>query len=552
MKRKHLVWLLLFVLVLTSACSTYEQPAPAPETQETPTATGEPTPGAQAKQVLTYSVVTDMPTLDNTLTNSVPSMTVVSHLQEGLVRLHNGKVQPGLAEDWKVSDDGLVYTFTLRDAKWSDGKAISANDFVYALQRLVDPATASPYSFIAEPVKNSMKITAGEMPVTDLGVKAVDEKTLEITVEQPTPYFLGMLNMPHYYPARQDFIEQYGKEYSADADKLLYCGPFVLKEWRHEDRLILEKNPNYWDADKVKLDEVNILVVSDPKTALAMYENGELDFVDVPSDVVKDYPDVQTYYDGADDFLKLNMAEGQLLANKNLRLALNYAINRQDYIDITTGGVFDAGTRYVLPVVSGVDKKYGEEYPLEAFPKTGDATLAKEYLDKALTELNLTSPDQIEIEFLTTDTDNSRIQAEVLQDQMQRNLGIKINIRQVPYKQRLEMESKREFQMVFTGWAPDYDDPYTYLGLFLSDGSYNHGQYNNPNYDKLIHDSVVEKDPKTRMTLLADAEKLLLEDAAIVPLQMRRVAWLKNPKLEGLVKSYVGPREDYIYASFSE
>lgn len=553
-RRSFLVTLLIFVLIFSLVgCNTYDK---EPATSETETEeTGGETEGSEStgRKVLTYSVNTDAPTLDNTMVNSVPSMTIAAHIQEGLVRIHDGKVLPGLAESWDVSEDGLVYTFHLRDAKWSDGEPVTAHDFEYAIKRLVDPATASPYSFIAEPIKNAMKINAGELAVEEVGVKAIDDKTLEITLEQPTPYFVSMLNMPHFYPTRQDLVEKYGQDYAADPDKFAFCGPFILKEWRHEDRLILEKNENYWAKDKVKLDEVNIIVVTDPYTAVNMFENGELDFVDVPSDLVPEYEDqVQLYYDGSDDFLKLNMDGSNPLHNKNLRLAINYAINREDYINITTNGIFDAGTRYVLPIVAGVEKKYGEEYPYEAFPVQGDVEKAKEYLNKAMEELGVSDPSEIELEFLTTDSDNSRIQAEVIQDQLQRNLGIVVNIKQVPYKQRLEMEDKREFEMVFSGWAPDYDDPYTYLGLFISDSPYNQISYKSEKYDELMRIASTSQDPRERMDAMFEAEKTLLEDGAIVPLQMRRVAWLKNPKVQGLVKSYVGPREDYVFADIVE
>lgn len=552
MKKRLMILLMILVLVFSLVgCKTYEtQPGLNEETSE-----GEEDEVTEktGKKVLTYSVNTDAPTLDNTLTNSVPSITITNQIQEGLIRLHDGEIIPGIAEDWDISEDGLTYTFHLRDAEWSDGEPVTAYDFEYGMQRLVDPTTASPYSFISEPIKNAMKINSGELSIDELGVKALDDKTLEITLEQSTPYFLGMLNMPHFFGARKDLIEEYGQDYAADADKLVYNGPFVLKEWRHEDRLILEKNEKYWAKDKVNLDEVNIIIVSDPNTALAMFENGELDFVDVPSDLVTQYEDeVQLYYDGSDDFLKLNMDGSNPLHNKNLRLALNYAINREDYINITTNGIFDAATRYILPVVAGVEKKYGEEYPYEAFPVQGDVAKAKEYLDKAMEELGVSDPKDIVLEFLTTDNDNARIQAEVIQDQAQRNLGIVVDIKQVPYKQRLEMEDKREFEMVFSGWAPDYDDPYTYLGLFMSSSPYNQISYKNEKYDELMHKSSISQDPKERMDAMFEAEKTLLEDAAIVPLQMRRIAWLKNPKVQGLVKSYVGPREDYVFADIVE
>jgi oligopeptide transport system substrate-binding protein len=541
-KRILLVMVLLAALFFVTNCKKSETSSTiSSEEQKT------------AEQVLTYSVKIDMPTLDQSMVNSVESVTMSNHLQEGLIRLQDGKVIPGIAKGWDISEDGLVYTFHLRDAKWSDGKNITANDFVYAIKRLVDPTTASPYSFIAEPIKNAMKVNAGILEVNEVGVVAPDKSTLEITLETPAPYFISMLNMPHFCPVRKDIVEEYGRSFAADAEKNVYSGPFVLDEWKHEDRLVLKKNQSYWNKDKVILEEVHVIVVSDPNTALSMFENGDLDFVDVPTNLVEQYKDTaKLYYSGADDFLKLNMDGSNLLKSKNLRLAVNFAIDREDYINITTNGLYDAGTRYVLPVVTGVNKKYGEEYPYEAFPLKVDVSTAKEYLQKAMAELGVTKASDISLELLTTDTDDSRIQAEVLQDQIQRNIGITVNIRQVPYKQRLQMESDHEFEMVFSGWAPDYDDPYTYLGLWITGGPYNQISYSNPSYDERLSFSSTCKDAKERMDALFDAEKILLEDAAIVPLQMRRIAYLINPKLKGLVKAYVGPRESYIYASMEK
>jgi len=545
-----------FILVLImcfslASCGTYEKDS------DTETSSLEPqnqeTESDVSQKILRYSITSDTPTLDPQHANSVVTTTIGAHIFEGLVRVHDGKILPGMAEKWEMSQDGKTYTFHLRDAQWSDGKPVTAQDFEYGIKRLLDPITASGYAFLGYIIENAAEVNKGELEVNELGVKAIDEKTLEITLENPTDYFLGSLHMMQFYATRQDLVEKYGQDFSGNAEQNVYNGPFILKEWRHEDRLILEKNPNYWNKDKVNLDAVNIIVVPDNNTALNMYESGELDFVDIPTLLVEQYKDdAEFYFSGADDFLKLNMDGRCYLNNKNLRLAINYSINREDYINITTSGLYNPGTRYVLPVVQGVNKKYGEEYPLEAYPVKGDIDKAKEYLGKAMEELNINSPNEIELEFLTTDQEVSRIQAEVIQDQLQRNLGIVVNIRQVPYKQRLQMETKHEFEMVFSGWAPDYDDPMTYLELWTSDSPYNHGSYFSNKYDELVNYAKTSTDKQKRMDSLFEAEKTLLEDGAIVPLQMRRIAWLKSPKVKGVVKNYVGPREDYVFADIEQ
>lgn len=549
---KKVLSLILAVMMCLSiaACSTPGQPAGNTGNESETQGNESQDNGGSARKVLRYAMRTDVPTLDPQLMNSTPSATVNFHISEGLMRNYLGNVENGLAESYDVSEDGKTYTFHLRDAKWSDGVAIKAQDFEYALKRLADPATASPYSFIIQNlIINAADVIAGNMPVEELGVKAVDEKTLTIELINPTSYFLSMLSMAPFTPTRQDLVEKYGKDFAADADKNVYCGPFIVKEWAHEDRVILEKNPNFWNADKIKLDEVQILTVPDAQTALAMFEKGELDFTEVPPEVVSNYEDQVTYYtDGADDFVKLNMDGTSELRSKDLRLALNYAFNRKDFVNLAHNNIYSPNTRYVLPDVNGVKGKYGDEYPYEAFPLEGDAEKAKEHLDMAMKELGVTEPSQIELELMTTDVERQRIEAEVIQNQLQSTLGITVTIRQVPYKQRLELEDKREFEMVVSGWAPDYSDPMTYLDLWATDSPYNQISYSNPVYDEYIKTALVETDAKKRMDTLFNAEKLLLEDAAIMPMLIRRYPFLVSDKVAGLETYFVGLNYAYIYA----
>jgi len=535
-----------------AACSTpgqKQEPAkPADAAAETPSET------APDKKVLRYSLTADAPTLDPQLMNSIPSSTVGFHIYEGLMRNHIGEIQPGMAESYDISEDGKTYTFHLRDAKWSDGVEIKAQDYEYAMRRLVDPATASDYSFLVTSlIKNAGDINAGKMAVEELGVKAVDDKTLTIELNNPTGYFLSMLSMSQLCPVRQDLVEKYGKDFSADADKNVYSGPFIVKEWKHEDRIILEKNPNYWNAGEIKLDEVDILTVTDPMTAVAMFEQGELDQVNVPAEVLSNYKDKVIYYnDGANDFMKLNMDGSCELSNKDLRLAINYALNREDYILLSSQNLYQPNTRYVLPQVKGINGDYGDEYPYEAFPLKGDAAKAKEHLAKAMEALGVTDPAKIDVELLTTDAERTRIEAEVLQNQIQTALGITVTIRQVPYKQRLQMESDHEFEMVVTGWVPDYPDPMSYLELWPTGSPYNHGSYSSEVYDGYIKDALTNADPVKRMEALFNAEKTLLEDGGIVPLQLRRNAMLLNPKVKGFETYFVGINYDYLYADIAE
>lgn len=558
-KIKKVLSLILALAMIFSlaACTTPGQNEPV-KPEDKPSEGQTPDQGSEQPQqtakILKYSLLADAPTLDPQLMNSIPSSTVGYHIYEGLMRNHVGEIIPGMAEDYKISEDGKTYTFFLRDAKWSDGQPITAQDYEYALQRLVDPATASDYSFLVTTlIKNAGDINSGKLPVTDLGVKALDEKTLTIELNNPTGYFLSMLSMSQLCPVRKDLVEKYGKDFSADADKNVYSGPFMVKEWKHEDRIILVKNPNYWAADQIKLDEVHILTVADPMTAVAMFEKGELDQVNVPAEVVANYEDKVTYYyDGANDFIKINMDGSNPLKSKDLRLAINYSLDREDYVLLSSKNMYHPNTRYVLPQVKGVEKDYGDEYPYDAFPLNGDTAKAKEHLEKAMTELGVTDPAKIEVELLTTDTERTRIEAEVLQSQIQTALGITVKIVQVPYKQRLAMESDHDFQMVVTGWVPDYPDPFSYLELWPTNSPYNHGSYSSEVYDNYINEALTNTNPQERMDALFNAEKTLLEDGAIVPLQLRRNAMLLNPKVKGFETYFVGINYDYMFADIEQ
>lgn len=555
-QRKFLICMLVLVLSFSLvACSTPQQneTTPVNEGDVTSKTDDNQSQDQVSTKILRYSLTADVPTLDQHLANSIPSSTVGNQIFEGLIRTYLGEVKPGMAASWDISPDGLTYTFHLRDSKWSDGKPVTAQNFEYGMKRLLDPKTASGYAFIGMALKNASKVNKGEMSLDELGVKAIDEKTLEIKLENPTGYFLSMLSMMQFAPAREDYVTEYGKDYAATAEKNVYNGPFIVKNWKHEDRIILEKNPNYWDADSINLNQVHVIIVPDAMTALAMFESDELDMVEVPAEVIAQYKDdVDYYYNGANDFMKLNMDGTSKLENKDLRLALNLALNREEYIMLTTQGMYDPNPRYVLPQVNGVNGDYGDEYPYEAYPVKGDTNKALEHLNKAMESFGVTDASEIELELLTTDQERTRKEAEVIQDQIQKTLGIKIAIKQVPYKQRLEMERKHEFEMVVTGWCPDYSDPMTYLELWTTDSGYNHGSYSSKAYDEKILFALESTDKQARMDALFDAEKILLEDGAIMPLQLRRIAMLKNPKLVNFESYFVGLSYEFTYADFIE
>ena len=503
---------------------------------------------------LVFAIGAEVPNLDPQKATDTYAIMVGNAVFEGLVRVYDGKVYPGMAEKWEVSEDKMTYTFHLRDAKWSDGSPVTAYDFEYAIKRLLAPETASEYAFQGYYIVNGEEYNTGK--ITDpnqVGVKALDEKTLEIKLNVPVKYFESLLNFISFMPVKQEFVEKMGEKFAADADKLLYNGPFILKEWKHEQELILEKNPDYWNKDAIKLDRVRIPIVSEANTAWQMYENGELDFVAIPPDFVeqvKNEGKALFYYDGAEFYLQFNVkrSDKPWLANENFRKAVGFAIDREDYIKSVLGGVSDPATRYVLPLLSGVEKKFVEEYPYEFYSRKADPAKAKEYLDKALKELNISDPSKIKFELLTDDSSRAKMSAEIIQDMLRKNLGIEMTIKQVPFKQRLELMNKMDYDVVFAGWGPDYDDPMTYLDLWVTGGGHNNTGWSNKEYDELIKFAKTTGDFKKRADAMFEAEKLLLEKGPIVPVYFRQRAWTKKDYVTGLVRNFIGPDQDFIYA----
>lgn len=507
------------------------------------------------KQIMKFALSTDTPTMDPTFNNSTVTWAVLNALDEGLVRIRDGEILPGMAEKWEISDDGKTYTFHLRDAVWSDGKPVTAYDFEYGIKRLVNPETAAPFAFMVYLVENGEKVNRGELELDKLGVKAIDEKTFEIKLVRRTEFFLSLLGRAYLFPIREDLVKKFGNDFAADADSNVYNGPFVLKEWSRDNRIVFEKNPKYWNKDVINLDEVHMLIIPNPDTAIGMFENGEIDFCGISSTLAvhDQYKDMVKYYEiGAVEFLQINHSEKSILRNTNLRRALAYAIDRTDFVNMTTSGICRPCGRLVLPAISGIEKTYGEEYPEDTIPDKANVEKSKEYLNKALKELNLSNPSDVGIEFLTTDRESARIQAETIQDMWVKNLGINIKIKQVPYKQRLEMTEKGEFDIIAGGWVPDYNDPMTYLEILKSDSPYNYGKYNNQEFDKYLEKADKSANKKDRLDELFEAEKILIEDAVSIPLHHRRDPWVINPKLKGITRSFKGDDPDFVFGYFEE
>lgn len=507
------------------------------------------------EKVFRYSTRTEPTTLDPTKGNCIPDNEIQHALTESLVRNTGGEINPGVAESWEVSEDGLTYTFHLNpDAKWSDGEQIKAQDFVYSWQRLMNPDTAAPYAFIGEYLKNGLAVEKGEMDPSQLGVVAQDDTTLVVTLEHPTAYFLSMIgSSAQYAPLRQDVVEEYGTDFAADAEKNVYSGPYVLTSSKNQ-KWIFEPNENYWDKDSIKLDRVELSYVQNQETALAMYEDGELDYVELPSASVQNYEGQdEIFKNGNVDYFYFNCSgSSEPLANKNFRLALNYALNRNDYNTLVNNDVFDPSNGLVFSGLTGVEKTYGEESTLSSYPLDGDEAKAKEYMDAALSELGYSKASDITVTITTTDAETSKKQAEVCQEMWKTALGINVEIQQVTYAEMLSRLEKGEFEIGWGGWGSDYDDPYSYLELFKSDSAYNYSGYKNDEVDSLLTASQTETDTVKRMDMLHQAEQIIIDDGAFLPQAERNIHYLLDDDVKDLTFFYCSINVDWVHADIAE
>ena len=505
-------------------------------------------------KVFRYAVNTLPTTLDPTKGQSIGDNEIQHAVTEGLTRNTAGDVKPGIAESWDESEDGLTYTFHLRkDAKWSDGEPITAADFEYSWKRLVNPETASPYAFIGDCLKNGQAIEQGKMDVEELGVKAVDDTTLEVTLEHPTSYFLSLIGSSgQFAPLRQDIVEKYGTDCAATSEKNVYSGPFVMTS--SEDNVwTFAKNDNYWDKDSINLDKCELNYVENTDTQLSMYEAGDLDYVQVPTAYVSDYKDkAEVFANGNVDFCYINSkSDNPVLGNKNFRLALNYALNRNDYNKLANADTFTAFNGLVFPGLQAKGTTYGEAYDLNSYsyPLDGDQDKATEYLNAAMQELGIANASDITVEVVTTDADSSKRIVETLQEQWQNALGINVKIRQVTYADIYgKVFPEHDYESGYGGWGSDYDDPYSYLELFKGDSSYNYSQYENPEVDQLLTASQDEPDTDKRMDELNQVEQDILADGAFVPLQARNIYYMLDDDTTGINFYYCSLNIDWVYA----
>ncbi len=487
--------------------------------------------GRNPGDVIRYNLQTEPPTLDWSITTDNTSIETLNNLMEGLTRYDkNLRPAPALAESWEVTEGGRKYIFHLRpSAKWSDGKPVRAQDFVYSWQRLIKPETGAEYAYFIYLVKNARAINSGQIKdLSQLGIKALDDRTLEVELEEPAVYFPVICTFVVTFPQRKELVEQFPDSWT-EPEHILTTGPFVLTKWHHEYKLELEPNPYYWD-EKPKLKKAIFYVINERTTELTLYDTGDLDLCQPPPAAIPYYHDSGQYHSKpilGTYYIGYNIRKPPL-DNLLVRRALAMAIDRAKLPQILKGDQVPA-TSFIPPGMLGHNPNIG--FPFN--PEKARALLAEAgYLGgKGLPPITLA--------FNTLDT--NQLICEFVQAEWRNNLGITVYLRNMEWKvflKEVEFDPPAAFRF---GWYADYPDPNNFAEIFISDGGNNHTRFQNKEYDDLVTRAAFEPDLQKRQELYDRAQKIILEDSCIfIPLYFYAVNYMIKPYVRGLDYNAMG------------
>ena len=517
---------------------------------------------AAAEQIFNVVVQQEMPSADLSLATDTISFSALNNVYEGLYRLDaDSKPEPaGAAELAEVSEDGLTYKLKLReDAKWSNGEPVTAADYVFGWQRTVSAETGSEYAYLFAPVTNAEAITAGEKDASELGIKAVSDYELEITLTTPTPYFQYLLAFPSFFPQSQAVVEDNGDQYASTSDNAVYNGPFVLAgfdgpgtdtEWSYE------KNDQYWDKDTVKLDTINVSVVKESSTSLNLFQDGQADDVILTGELAQQMANDEAFVSeplARTSYIELNQREEDSpFRNEDLRKAISYAIDRDALVTSILGDGSLASTG-LIPKGMTFNPTDNTDFVDEAESVIEyDQEKAKEHWEKAKEALGI---DSLSFEILASDTDSTKKAIEYIQSAIQDTLdGVKVSLSPVPFSVRLDRSNSGDFDGVMGGWGADYADASSFTDLFVTDNSYNRGRWTSDEYDAAVKSSATTNagNPDARWQDLLDAEKIIMDQQGVIPVYQNVEAHLRAPKVKGVVSHGAGAQYDYKWAVIEE
>ena len=468
------------------------------------------------------------------------SFEVLAAVTEGLYSLDaDGSAIPAMADKVEKSEDGLTYTVTLKDAKWSNGTPVTANDFVFAWRRLVDPKTASEYAFMGgiAGLKNADDISAGKVSPDQLGVTAKDDKTLVIELDTPVPFFESLMAFPSFFPVNEEFYNKCGDKFATTVDTILCNGAFKVASYEPAATTInLEKNTNYWDADKVQLSGIQYQVIKDSQQAMLAYQNGDLDVATLSGEQVEQFqadPEFQSIMAGYLWYISPNLKTPGL-ENENLRKALALSYDKDAIVNnILKDGSIKADFAVPTLLATGPDGKDFRD-GTDTYLST-DKAKALEYYDKAKEELG---KDSFSYTMIVEDTESAQNVAQFIQAEIQKTLpGVTINIETMPKKNRVERMQEGTFELGLTRWGPDYADPMTYLDMWTTDSPNNYGFWSNAEFDQIIQSAKkgeLALDVNARWDALKKAEKMVMDEAVIFPVYQKGNAVMIKKNVSGI------------------
>ncbi|MEI6287347.1 MAG: peptide ABC transporter substrate-binding protein [Bacillota bacterium] len=487
--------------------------------------------------LLRWAVSTEPGTLDPRKSEGSPEGLILFQLFEGLVTENSkGDIVPAAAEKWEVSADGTTYTFHLRPGlKWGSGMPLTAQDFEWTWKSTLDPATGSNFTEMLYFLKGAEDYNKGKGTADKVGVKAVDDRTLVVTLNVATPFWLYIAGTNSKYLPVNSLLVQGNSKWTEDIGNFDSNGPFLLTEWKHNSKISFQKNPNYWNQSVVKINKIDTAIIDNKQTALAMFQSGKLDASEAgfPSSEAKKllasgeyikYPSLYTYY------ISFNSAV-KPLDDVRVREALALALDRTKICAISATGAMKPA--FAMVSYGCMDTVTGKDF------RTEDGPLFSESVEKAKALLAAAGyPDGKgfpKLQYLYHTTETNKQIAEIMQEMWKKNLGIDIEMINQEFKVYVQTVQKMDYQIARCGWQGDYNDPLTFLNIFVTGNGQNRPRYSNPNYDKLISLAMNSTVPETRFTAMKQAEAMLIKDMPVAPIYFSESGTLCSPRLKGLI-----------------
>lgn len=551
MKRFTKIMPLVFALLFT-ACgnnadntNTEGKDNQAAEKPATEQASTEETPSTGDNTVYNTFVAADPNSIDAQRGSDTYGNVIVNNIYEPLLRLvQEGdglKVEEAAAESWELSEDGLTYTFHIRpDMKWEDGEPLTAQNYEYGIKRTADPESGSESAFLLADIENFGEVNSGKKPLDELGVKAVDDMTLEIKLARPATYFTSIIPFRVCFPQRQDVVEEKGDAFGSEADTVVGCGPFKLTEWTHNSQLVLEKNPEYWDADKVSLEKINIKVLTDINARMNAFQAKEI------MSVQTNLPEWTSLFDKMDGIAQADMDlpsmdyivpnhTDELFKNDKVRKAFNLALDRDGLNDVVLSGQ-SIPAYYWVPGAITLNEINFREFAGEPLKKAIEENSdVKALLQEGLDEIGQgQKPEDLEISLIMTNDTFLKAYGEYLQENLQQALGVKVNLETLEWPVLSSRVQKGDYQLAFLAWFADYNNPSAMLSLFTSDAEAVNSGWESADYDKLISDAASETDDQKAAEIYKEAEQMLVDQDVIYPLITGRTTLYYQDNIENI------------------